>query len=88
VPRNVDEQTTEFWQTKARQFVDRQMKRVENLNTAKNIILFLGDGMGVATQAAARMYMGGEELELSFEEFPYVGLSKVRVQYIINHLQH
>lgn len=47
-----------------------------NTNTAKNIILFLGDGMSVATLAATRAYLGGEEKSLSFEEFPYVAMSK------------
>lgn len=43
----------------------------------------MGDGMSVATISAGRIYSGqqmgfsGEESSLSFEEFPYVGLSKV-----------
>ncbi|MFT5888288.1 MAG: alkaline phosphatase [Zhongshania sp.] len=49
---------------------------------AKNIILFVGDGMGVSTVTAARILAGqqqgklGEEHQLSFELFPYSGLSK------------
>ncbi|ENM5739963.1 alkaline phosphatase [Vibrio mimicus] len=49
---------------------------------AKNIILFVGDGMGISTLTAARIYQGqqqgksGEENRLSFETFPYVGLVK------------
>ncbi|XP_056419204.1 intestinal-type alkaline phosphatase 1-like [Hyla sarda] len=52
-------------------------------HTAKNIIMFLGDGMGVPTIAAARIYQGqlkkqsGEENILEMETFPYVALSKV-----------
>lgn len=44
---------------------------------AKNVILFVGDGMGVSTLTAARILAGqkqgalGEEGFLSFEEFPY-----------------
>lgn len=50
--------------------------------TAKNIILFVGDGMGVSTLTASRIYQGqlagkpGEEGRLSFEEFPYSALVK------------
>lgn len=50
---------------------------------AKNVIFFLGDGMSVPTVVAARTLMGqlegksGEESQLSFEKFPFVGLSKV-----------
>jgi Alkaline phosphatase len=48
-----------------------------NTKNAKNVIMFLGDGMSFATVAAARMYLGGEEQELSFEKFPHYGFSKV-----------
>lgn len=49
---------------------------------ARNIILFLGDGMSIATITAARILAGqrlgqsGEEHALSFEAFPYSGLAK------------
>lgn len=53
-----------------------------NEHPAKNVILFVGDGMGLSTVAAARILEGqlkghpGEENALSFERFPYVSLSK------------
>jgi len=49
---------------------------------AKNVILFIGDGMGVSTVTAARILEGqmkgmqGEENNLSFDLFPYTGLAK------------
>jgi alkaline phosphatase len=49
---------------------------------AQNVILFVGDGMGVSTVTAARILGGqlqgrpGEENALSFERFPEVALSK------------
>lgn len=49
---------------------------------AKNVILFVGDGMGVSTVTAARIYEGqqrglsGEENLLSFERFPQTALVK------------
>lgn len=49
---------------------------------AKNVILFIGDGMGISTITAARIYDGqsrgetGEENSLSFESFPNVALVK------------
>lgn len=49
---------------------------------AKNIILFIGDGMGVSTVTAARIFEGqslgldGEEHVLSWEKFANVALSK------------
>ena len=49
---------------------------------AKNVILFIGDGMGVSTVTAARIYAGqkkgqsGEEYVLPFENFENVALVK------------
>ena len=49
---------------------------------AKNVILFIGDGMSLATVAAGRVFKGqlegksGEETELVFENFPHVAMSK------------
>jgi alkaline phosphatase len=54
-----------------------------NKGVAKNVILYLGDGMSIPTITAARILKGqlqghtGEETKLSFEEFPIAGLSKV-----------
>ena len=56
---------------------------VESLRgTAKNVILFVGDGMGVSTVTAARILEGqnkglmGEENQLSFDKFPFSGFAK------------
>ena len=49
---------------------------------AKNVILFLGDGMSLATVAAARILEGqrkggtGEENQLSWETFPHTAFGK------------
>jgi alkaline phosphatase len=57
-------------------------KVVPNNNHAKNVILFIGDGMGISTITAARIFEGqqygrdGEGNQLSFESLPYVALSK------------
>lgn len=51
-------------------------------SVARNVILFIGDGMGVSTVTAARIFDGqslglsGEEHELIFEAFPRVALIK------------
>jgi alkaline phosphatase len=56
--------------------------RGRQIDSAKNIILFLGDGMSMTTVAAARILEGqrlgstGEEHRLAFEEFPYTALSR------------
>lgn len=49
---------------------------------AKNVILFVGDGMGISTVTASRIYDGqsrgeqGEKNALAFEKFPHVALIK------------
>lgn len=55
---------------------------VSGQHRARNVILFVGDGMGVSTVTAARILEGqlkgmdGEENNLSFDIFPYTGLAK------------
>lgn len=58
-------------------------QRIRNVGgTARNVILFVGDGMGLSTLTAARILdgqrkgMSGEENTLSFERFPNVALIK------------
>src|SRR5688572_16152258 len=49
---------------------------------AKNVILFVGDGMGISTITAARIYSGqakgvdGESYQLAMEKLPYSAFSK------------
>lgn len=49
---------------------------------AKNVIFFLGDGMGISTVTAARIFAGqargasGEEYSLAFDKFPNLALIK------------
>lgn len=56
--------------------------RFKGMSKAKNVILFVGDGMGVSTVTAARILEGqlkgmqGEENNLSFDVFPYTGMAK------------
>lgn len=69
------------WYTQA-QTVQQQKLAAVRGDSAKNVILFVGDGMGVSTLTAARILQGqrngqpGEEGYLSFETFPYTALVK------------
>ena len=67
---------SEYWLNLAKKFVTKQVKNDRNTRKAKNVIFFLGDGMGLSTLAMTRMYLGGEETKLSFEDFPYTAMSK------------
>ena len=61
-----------------------RLTSILNTNHAKNVIIFVGDGMGIQTGTMARIYKGqkmgksGEESVLEWEKFPTTGLSKVR----------
>ena len=75
-------QTQSNWFTAGAEAVAAKVAEARKTGTAKNIIFFVGDGMGVSTLTAARIYQGqaagnsGEENRLSFETFPYSALSK------------
>jgi alkaline phosphatase len=43
-------------------------------NKAKNVILFIGDGMGPSQVSLARLSIGGANHRLSFENFPITGI--------------
>lgn len=73
-----DEKSREFWQSSGQQILKETLQKEMNKKVAKNLIILVADGMSIPTQMATRMYKGGEEEVLSFEKFPYVGLSKVR----------
>lgn len=48
-----------------------------NTRRAKNVILFVGDGMGPNTVTATRILKNGEAGLLEWEKFPHMGLLKV-----------
>lgn len=71
-----EELTADYWNSQAQETLKDHLKVKYNTNTAKNVILFLGDGMSIPTLTATRLVLGGEKEKLSFEKFPFVGLSK------------
>ncbi|GIY69255.1 hypothetical protein CDAR_5701 [Caerostris darwini] len=77
-----EERTSEFWERSAQKNIFSTLRLMRNTNVAKNVIMFLGDGMGITTVTSTRIYKGqkkkkgGEEETLSFDKFPYVSLSK------------
>jgi alkaline phosphatase len=72
----------EYWHNYNIKFLNKMLNSQKPAKIAKNVILFVGDGMSFATIAAGRILKGqregksGEETELVFENFPSVGLSK------------
>ncbi len=74
-------QTENPWFTDAQTHLERKLA-IKNTFSAKNVILFVGDGMGISTLTSARIHQGqlagqpGEEGYLSFETFPHTALVK------------
>ena len=77
------DQHPDKWNKSARDRLDLLLNRKANLNVAKNLILFLGDGMGISTVSAGRIRKGqfknksGEEEVTNMESLDHVALSKV-----------
>jgi alkaline phosphatase len=71
------------WFDAGQEYIETAKKLFPIRHRAKNVILFVGDGMGVSTVTAGRILEGqqmgkpGEEHSLFFEKLPYVALSKV-----------
>jgi alkaline phosphatase len=55
---------------------DRDDDRSRGSRRAKNVILFIGDGMGVSTVTATRVYSVGVAGQLVVDQFPYTALSR------------
>ncbi|KAF2362389.1 Alkaline phosphatase [Trinorchestia longiramus] len=72
----------DFWYAEAQDELIQSLSRTENNNIAKNVIIFLGDGMSITTVTASRIYKGqqfgqsGEEYKLVWEDFPDAALIK------------
>ncbi|KAL3277480.1 hypothetical protein HHI36_012826, partial [Cryptolaemus montrouzieri] len=74
----------EYWYEQARIALRKRLQYATDRRPhAKNVLLFVGDGMGVATATAARILRGqrlgkkGEEHELAWDNFPTVAFAKV-----------
>lgn len=72
------------WYDNAMDELRHSVKFKQNSHKAKNIILFVGDGMGLSTVTASRIYKYGEEGHLSWESFPHFGLLKVNINLLQN----
>jgi alkaline phosphatase len=76
------QESSESWLSDGRAAIKRAKDLKPIKRKAKNVILFVGDGMGVSTLSAARILEGQmrgescEENRLSFENFSYSALSK------------
>ncbi|XP_016986816.1 alkaline phosphatase, tissue-nonspecific isozyme [Drosophila rhopaloa] len=81
-----EEQLASFWLRQAQDQLHERLARTKDSiadgRRAKNMVMFLGDGLSITTMTAARILKGqrrggrGEEAQLAVERFPFAGLSK------------
>lgn len=76
------EHLSDFWINNAHRFIQAQLSKRPKKTIAKNVIIFMGDGMSMTTLATTRPYIRDENTFLSFEEFPVVGMTKT---YCVNY---
>ncbi len=77
-----ENESADMWYESGQAELQRALTVTPNTNQARNVILIIGDGMGISTITAARILDGqkkgsaGEENFLSFEQFPGMALAK------------
>ncbi|XP_020284141.1 alkaline phosphatase [Pseudomyrmex gracilis] len=67
---------SQHWHKLANKELEESLSYHWNLKKAKNVILFVGDGMSTNTITASRIYHGGETSKLAWEHFPHIGILK------------
>jgi len=82
-PLRASEETPENWYRDGRELIEERRAQLSDARPeARNVILFIGDGLSLTTVAAARILDGqlrgepGEENSLVFERFEHLALAK------------
>ncbi|CAG9862906.1 unnamed protein product [Phyllotreta striolata] len=65
-----------YWRQKGAEELNEALNLKQRNGVAKNVILFIGDGMGVQTIVASRIYSKGETGSLAWEKFKNMGALK------------
>ena len=69
-------ETSEFWQEKGKEQLNRAKSKETNVKKAQNVILFIGDGMGIPTMTAGRILINGESHVTHMDSLDVAGLVK------------
>eukprot|EP00096_Caligus_rogercresseyi_P009600 TRINITY_DN3280_c0_g1_i1.p1 TRINITY_DN3280_c0_g1~~TRINITY_DN3280_c0_g1_i1.p1 ORF type:complete len:542 (+),score=89.09 TRINITY_DN3280_c0_g1_i1:261-1886(+) len=76
------DEAQDYWASLAKDDLRFKISQVPNNNEIKNVIIVIGDGMGLNTITPGRIYKGqkmgklGEDESLTWEKFPSTGLIK------------
>ena len=89
-PNRVINAPEDIWEDLGQQELHAALNVQRREKRAKNVILFIGDGMGVSTITAARWLKLQEtgaatmdDARLSFERFEHMGSSMVRISHLV-----
>ncbi|XP_050308194.1 alkaline phosphatase, tissue-nonspecific isozyme-like [Anthonomus grandis grandis] len=66
-----------YWRQLGKEELSKALKKRKISNQAQNLILFVGDGMGLTTSTVARIYGKGESGRLAWETFDNLGVLKI-----------
>ena len=86
--------SSDYWMEQSRQFMSSQLSKRLRTRPAKNVIMFLGDGMGVTVNTAARIYVGqvdkkySDQAPLAWELFDHSGLARVSAEIEVVSIRH
>jgi len=76
------EEDERYWKMLGKNDLRKSLNVKRYEGRAKNVVFFVGDGMGLPTHTMSRIYKGqknggkGEEESLAWEDFPFTGLMK------------
>nr|XP_018670967.1 endoderm-specific alkaline phosphatase isoform X1 [Ciona intestinalis]XP_026694117.1 endoderm-specific alkaline phosphatase isoform X1 [Ciona intestinalis]XP_026694118.1 endoderm-specific alkaline phosphatase isoform X1 [Ciona intestinalis] len=83
IGQDLTEKSAAYWeQVSEAELLETLQYQKLNIKKAKNVIIFIGDGMGVTTVTAGRILKGqnsgasGEETKLAMDKLPYTGVSR------------
>jgi len=71
---NPAENTEKYWRDLTKNEIKKAIEKERIEKKAKNVILFIGDGMGYPSQSAGRILKGGEEYYTTIDKLPFSGL--------------
>ncbi|XP_076763625.1 alkaline phosphatase, tissue-nonspecific isozyme [Xylocopa sonorina] len=74
--RTAVKEDREYWRELANDELKEALSYKWNTGAAKNVIVFVGDGMSPDTITASRIFRDGEASRLAWERFPHLGILK------------
>ena len=73
---NLEEETAAFWRKQGKDAINKAKAKKRIETKAKNVILFIGDGMGIPTMTAGRILINGEEHITNMDSLDFSGQVK------------